>query len=70
MLISPVHALVQVWQVRGGHTCNFPCENTVFHAKVPLFPEQLDVIIMHWKTQSSTSLKSQPLMHFTTFELK
>jgi len=30
MLISPVHALVQLWQVHGGqfkytrHTCNFP----------------------------------------------
>ena len=30
MLISPVHALVQLWQIRGGqtkytgHTCNFP----------------------------------------------
>ena len=30
MLISPVHALIQLWQIRGGqykytgHTCNFP----------------------------------------------
>ena len=38
MLISPVHALVQLWQIRGGqtkytgHTCNFPRENAVFHA--------------------------------------
>jgi hypothetical protein len=52
MLISPVHALVQLWQVRGGqfkytgHTCNFPRENSVFHAKVPLLPEHCDVIIM------------------------
>ena len=35
MLISPVHALVQLWQIRGGqtkytgHTCNFPRENTI-----------------------------------------
>jgi hypothetical protein len=39
MLIAPVHALVQLWQVRGGqykytgHTCNFPRENALFHAK-------------------------------------
>ena len=53
MLISPVHALVQLWQIRGGqtkytgHTCNFPRENAVFHAKVPLLPEECDIIIMH-----------------------
>ena len=52
MLISPVHALVQLWQIRGGqtkytgHTCNFPRENAVFHAKVPLLPEECDIIIM------------------------
>jgi hypothetical protein len=53
MLISPVHALVQLWQIRGGqtkytgHTCNFPRETAVFHAKVPLLPEECDIIIMH-----------------------
>src|SRR6266487_1807910 len=52
MLIAPVHALLQVWQVRGGqtkytgHTCNFPQENAVFHSKVPLLPEKCDIIIM------------------------
>src|SRR6202047_4147949 len=52
MLISPVHALVQLWQIRGGqtkytgHTCNFPRENAVFHSKVPLLPEECDIIIM------------------------
>ena len=52
MLISPVHALVQLWQICGGqtkytgHTCNFPRENAVFHAKVPLLPEECDIIIM------------------------
>jgi hypothetical protein len=52
MLISPVHALGQLWQICGdqtkytGHTCNFPCENAVFHAKVPLLPEKCDIIIM------------------------
>src|SRR5438552_3984019 len=52
MLIAPVHALLQVWQVRGGqtkytgHTCNFARENAVINAKVPLLPEQCDVIVM------------------------
>jgi ATP-dependent DNA helicase PIF1 len=52
MLISPVHALVQLWQIRGGqtkytgHTCNFPRETAVFHNKVPLLPEECDIIIM------------------------
>jgi len=52
MLISPVHALVQLWQVHGeqfkytGHTCNFCRENAMFYAKVPLLPEHCDIIIM------------------------
>src|ERR1700683_1486106 len=52
MLISPVHALIQIWQICGGqtkytgHTCNFPRENAVFHAKVPLLPEECNIIIM------------------------
>lgn len=52
MLISPVHALVQVWQICGGqykytgHTCNFPRDTAVFHAKLPLLPQEVDVIIM------------------------
>ena len=53
MLISPVDALVQLWQICGGqtkytgHTCNFPRENAMFHAKVPLLPEECDIIIMN-----------------------
>ena len=52
MIISPVHALVQLWQVKGGqykytgHICNFPRENAVMVAKVPLLPEDCDIIIM------------------------
>lgn len=52
MLISPVHALIQLWQIHGGqykytgHTCNFPRETAVFYAKAPLLPEECDVIIM------------------------
>jgi hypothetical protein len=52
MLISPVHALVQLWQVRGGqfkytgHICNFPRETSVLHHKLPLLPEECDIIIM------------------------
>ena len=36
MLISPVHALVQLWQIQGGqtkytgHTCNISCQSPSF----------------------------------------
>ncbi|KAJ6631834.1 hypothetical protein B0H10DRAFT_2250268 [Mycena sp. CBHHK59/15] len=39
MLISPVHALVSLYQVHGGqfkysgHCCNFACDTAVFHNK-------------------------------------
>src|SRR6266481_1024821 len=52
MLISPVHALVQLWQICGGqtkytgHICDFPHENAIFHATLPLLPEECDIIIM------------------------
>ena len=52
LLISPVHALIQLWQIRGGqykytgHTCNFPRDNIVFHRTIPLLPEECDIIIM------------------------
>jgi hypothetical protein len=51
MLISPVHALVQLWQICDGqtkytgHTCNFPHENAVFHAKVPLLPQFISLTL-------------------------
>ncbi|THU93737.1 hypothetical protein K435DRAFT_636492, partial [Dendrothele bispora CBS 962.96] len=82
MLISPVHALIQVWQVRGGqykytgHTCNFTCENAVFHAKVPLLPEQCEIMIMRQKGQGSTvnlaatqdfRVRHEPLQHWLQF---
>ena len=55
MMISPVHTLVQLWQVRGGQTkytgliCNFPRNQSMFIHKVPLLPEECDVIIMRRK---------------------
>jgi hypothetical protein len=60
MLISPVDALVQLWQICGGqtkdtgHTCNFPRENAVFHAKVPLLPEECDIIMRHTAVEVGT----------------
>jgi hypothetical protein len=51
-LIAPVHALVSLYQVRGGqfkysgHCCNFSRDNAVFQSKVRLLPEECDVIIM------------------------
>ncbi|KAF8195724.1 hypothetical protein K438DRAFT_1587127, partial [Mycena galopus ATCC 62051] len=52
MIISPVHALVSLYQIRGGqfkysgHCCNFARDTAIFHNKVPLLPEECDVIIM------------------------
>ena len=52
ILISPVHAMVQLWQVRGGHTKytghtrNFFRDTTMFHNKVPLLPSEVDVLVM------------------------
>ena len=53
MLISLDHALSQLWQVCGGqfkytwHTCNFPQEISVFHHRLPLLPEDCNIIIIH-----------------------
>lgn len=55
MLISPVHALVQLWQIRGGqtkytgHICNFPRNTAKFISKVPLLPEECDILVMRRK---------------------
>ncbi|KAH6907946.1 hypothetical protein BKA70DRAFT_1104335, partial [Coprinopsis sp. MPI-PUGE-AT-0042] len=65
MLVSPVHALVQVWQIRGGqhkytgHICNFPRDNRVFFDKLPLLPAEIDIIIMRRKgTNPETHLQT------------
>ncbi|KAJ7047992.1 hypothetical protein C8F01DRAFT_1009287 [Mycena amicta] len=55
ILISPVHALTQVWQIHGGqyayrrHVCNFPRDTSVFHNRVPLLPEECDIIVFRRK---------------------
>jgi len=47
MLIFPVHALVQLWQICWWSNqihwsyLQFPHENAIFHAKVPLLPERM-----------------------------
>ncbi|KIY43007.1 hypothetical protein FISHEDRAFT_22058, partial [Fistulina hepatica ATCC 64428] len=52
MMISPVHCIVQLWQINGGqykytgHICNFLREVAVFHRTVPLLPEEIDVVIL------------------------
>ncbi|KAJ7869271.1 hypothetical protein B0H14DRAFT_2346110, partial [Mycena olivaceomarginata] len=51
ILISPVHALTQVWQIHGGqyayrgHICNFPRDSAVLHQRVPLLPEECEILI-------------------------
>jgi len=63
MLIAPIHALVQLWQVRGGqykytrHICNFSQENAVFHGKVPMLPEECDVLIISLKGLMKSLMK-------------
>ncbi|KZT34517.1 hypothetical protein SISSUDRAFT_1065241 [Sistotremastrum suecicum HHB10207 ss-3] len=55
MMISPVHALLQVWQVNGGqykytgHCCNFPRDVATVHTRLPLLPEECDVIVFRQK---------------------
>ncbi|KAJ7161630.1 hypothetical protein C8R46DRAFT_839640, partial [Mycena filopes] len=52
MIISPVHALVSLYQIRdeqfkySGHCSNFARDTAVVHNKVPLLAEECDVIIM------------------------
>ncbi|KAF8641969.1 hypothetical protein AX14_009816, partial [Amanita brunnescens Koide BX004] len=52
MLIAPVHVLMQLWQVRGGqykytgHICNFLKDNAQFYNRVPLLPENVEIILM------------------------
>ena len=51
ILISPVHALTQVWQIHGGqyayrgHVCNFPRDTAILHDCVPLLPEECEVVV-------------------------
>ncbi|KAH8113610.1 hypothetical protein DFH11DRAFT_1510041, partial [Phellopilus nigrolimitatus] len=50
--MSPVHALVQVWKIRGGqykyagHCVNFARDVETLHQRVPLLPEDCDIIIL------------------------
>jgi hypothetical protein len=52
IMISPVHAFLQVWQVRGGqfkytgHVCNFARDTERFVTRLPLLPEECDIIIL------------------------
>ncbi|KAJ7040144.1 hypothetical protein C8F04DRAFT_948875, partial [Mycena alexandri] len=61
MIISPVHALVSLYQIRGGqfkysgHCCNFVRDTAVFHNKVPLLPEECDIIIMRRTGQDAVT---------------
>jgi glutamine synthetase type III len=51
ILISPVHALTQVWQIHSGqyaycgHICNFLRDSAILHEQVPLLPEECEVVI-------------------------
>ena len=65
LMISPVHAMIQLWQVRGGqtkytgHTCNFFRDVAQFHNRVPLLPEECEVIVMRRRgldAQTNTEL--------------
>jgi len=55
LLISPTHALVQLWQIRGGqtkykgHICNFSKDVASFHRRLPLLPEECDIVVLCWK---------------------
>ena len=59
ILISPVHALTQVWQIQGrqyayrGHVCNFPRDTALFHQRVPLLPEDCEIVILRRSIQNA-----------------
>lgn len=63
ILISPVHALLQVWQVWGGqykytgHCCNFPRETAYLHNRLPLLPQEAGNSTLY-RTPSRSLLKS------------
>ena len=52
IMISPVHVLLQVWQVRGGqskykgHICNFFRDVGRLHSRIPHLPQECDIVIL------------------------
>lgn len=65
ILISPVHAMTQVWQIHGGqyayrgHVCNFPRDTAVFHNRVPLLPEECEVIVFRRTTATGDEVVNE-----------
>ncbi|KAK7000858.1 hypothetical protein R3P38DRAFT_1816926 [Favolaschia claudopus] len=61
IMISPVHALVSLYQIRGGqfkysgHCCNFVRDTAVTHNKLPLLPQECDVIVMRRRGVDQTT---------------
>ncbi|KDQ54209.1 hypothetical protein JAAARDRAFT_135895 [Jaapia argillacea MUCL 33604] len=54
ILISPIHAFLQVWQIcsgqykYAGHCVNFARENYTLNQKVPALLDNCDIMIVHW----------------------
>jgi hypothetical protein len=52
IMIAPIQVFMQVWQIRGmqytysGHVCNFARDVGTMATKLPLLPEECDVVIL------------------------
>jgi hypothetical protein len=55
LMISPVHILMQAWEVRGGqskytgHICCFVQDTPRLTQRIPTLPEDLDILVIHRK---------------------
>lgn len=73
MLISKVQCTMQVYSIKGGqnkyagHCCNFVRHNANLLAKVPILPENLDILIVRPKPRNNepidNSLATHPSFH-------
>lgn len=66
MLLSKVHVQMQIWRVGGaqtkyaGHTCLLPRDNIALVNRLPLLPQDLDVLVIRAKDVNGDAIASRP----------
>src|SRR6266496_6867031 len=61
VLLMPVHVMIQAYSVKGGqykysgHCCNFTHDIANIVTKVPQLPEDIDIIIIHSKSDDDVA---------------